>query len=181
MQAARQKEPREETRAEDDNRVVVKKYPNRRLYNTGSSTYVTLDDLCELVKKGENFVVLDAKTNEDLTRQILTQIIFEQESKGYSLLPISFLRSIIGLYGNTRMQPVVPHYLEMMMRHFSANQDKMRQLVDNAMGGFSPFTQMGEIGKQNMALLNQAMQMFNPLGIFAGQDKASERKAAGKK
>ncbi len=176
MQSARAKD----APATDDNRIIVKKYPNRRLYNTSSSTYVTLEDLCTLVKQGFDFVVLDAKTNEDLTRQILTQIIFEQESKGYSMLPVSFLRSIISFYGNAKMQPLVPHYLDMMMNHFSANQDKVRTLMDNAIG-FSPFSQMGELSKQQMNFFNQAMQMFNPLGFFAGQQPGAEKKTTGKK
>ncbi len=177
MQTAKPKEAAQQ----EGNAVVVKKYPNRRLYDTKSSSYVTLDDLCEMLKQGQDFVVQDAKTNEDLTRQVLTQIIFEQESKGYSMLPISFLRSIISFYGNAKMQPIVPHYLGMMMQHFSANQDKVRQFVDSTVGGFSPFGQIGEIGKQNMAFFNQAMQMFNPLGLFTGQEKALEKKVAGKK
>jgi polyhydroxyalkanoate synthesis repressor PhaR len=178
MQATKHKE---EIQAED-NRVIVKKYPNRRLYNTNSSSYVTLEDLRDLVKEGQEFVVVDAKTNEDLTAQILTQIILELESQGYNMLPIGFLRSIISFYGNSKMQPVVPHYLEMMMNHFNTNQDKVRQMMDNAMGNFSTFSPFGEISKQNMSFFNQAMQMFNPLGYFAGQERpAREKKASGNK
>lgn len=167
--------------------VVVKKYANRRLYNTDTSTYVTLDDLCELVKKNVDFVVYDAKSGEDLTRQILTQIIFEQESKGYSMLPIGFLRSIIGFYDN-KVQEFVPHYLEAMMKNFSANQERVKQYMDTAVGGlgtYSPFSQMEEFGKKNMAFFGKAMEMFNPLGYFGGKpeedERPQEKKRAGKK
>src|ERR1700679_568243 len=92
------------------NAVIIKKYANRRLYDTQSSSYITLDDLCAMVKRGVEFVVIDAKSDEDLTRQVLTQIIFEQESKGYSLLPIKFLRAIISFYGGNKMQQFLPPY-----------------------------------------------------------------------
>jgi polyhydroxyalkanoate synthesis repressor PhaR len=160
--------------------VVVKKYANRRLYDTHTSTYITLDDLCELVKRGVEFVVIDAKTDEDLTRQVLTQIIFEQESKGYSLLPIKFLRTLITFYGG-KMQQILPPYLEASMESFINNQDKMREYVSSAIN-YSPFTQLEEISKQNMALFQRAFSMFAPFGNpEAGEEDLSKHKAANKK
>jgi polyhydroxyalkanoate synthesis repressor PhaR len=161
--------------------VIVKKYANRRLYDTHTSSYITLDDLCEMVKRGVEFVVTDAKTDEDLTRQILTQIIFEQESKGYSLLPIKFLRNIISFYDG-KMQQFLPPYLEASMESFISNQDKMREYVSSAVN-FSPFTQFEEIGKQNMALFSRAFSMFNPFGIKEEEQETEEptRKTANSK
>ena len=106
--------------------IVIKKYANRRLYNTATSSYVTLDTLCAMVKDGQNFVVHDAKSGADITRSVLTQIIFEEESKGQNLLPISFLRQLIGLYGDS-LQTMVPSYLESTMSAFAHNQDQIRQ------------------------------------------------------
>lgn len=166
---------RAESASRSSDVVVVKKYPNRRLYDTHTSSYITLDDLCEMVKKGVDFVVTDAKTDEDLTRQVLTQIIFEQESKGYSLLPVKFLRSIISFYGG-KMQQFLPPYLEATMDSFLSNQDKMQDYVSGR-GGFSPFTQFEEIGKQNMALFQQAFSMFNPFE-FGKQAKANAEAAS---
>jgi len=153
--------------------IVIKKYANRRLYDTHTSCYITLDDLCEMVKRGVEFVVIDVKTDEELTRQVLTQIIFEQESKGYSLLPIKFLRTIIGFYGG-KMQQFLPPYLEASMESFINNQDKMREYVSSAMN-FSPFTQFEEISKQNMALFQRAFSMFNPLA--AREEETSQAEA----
>jgi polyhydroxyalkanoate synthesis repressor PhaR len=175
---------RKEDAPQSGNVIVIKKYANRRLYDTHTSSYITLEDLCEMVKRGLDFVVLDAKTNEDLTRQVLTQIIFEQESKGYSVLPIKFLRTIISVYGG-KMQQFVPPYLEASMDSFMKNQDKMREYVSSAMS-FSPFTQFEEIGKQNMALFQRAFSMFSPFGGNAEEegstsDEAPRRKAAGGK
>ncbi len=149
--------------------VVIKKYANRRLYDTSQSMYVTLDDLCKLVKQGINFTVVDAKTGEDLTRTVLTQIIFEQESKGYNMLPIGFLRHIITFYDDS-LSTVLPGYLEKAMTDFSDNQEKMR----DAMGGLtelSPFKGLEEIGKQNMQMFEQTMNMFNPFGVSQDNDK----------
>lgn len=143
--------------------IVIKKYANRRLYNTDTSSYVTLDDLCEMVKAGSDFIVYDAKSGEDLTRQILTQIIFEQESRGQNLLPISFLRSLIGFYDDS-IKEVLPHYLESTMQSFLTNQEKMREYMSgNAFGSFAQFSnQMEEISKQNMEMFQRAFSMFNP-------------------
>jgi len=147
--------------------IVVKKYANRRLYNTDTSSYVTLEDLCDMVKEGSEFIVYDAKSGEDLTRQILTQIIFEQEGKGESLLPINFLRSIIGYYDNS-LKDFVPHYLESTMQTFTKNQEKMREVMGmGTMGNFGNLTtQLEEIGKQNMELFTKAFSMFTP---FTGE------------
>ena len=118
--------------------VVVKKYANRRLYNTESSSYVTLEDLAAMVRQGRDFVVYDAKSGDDITRSVLTQIIVEEEAKGRSLLPTSFLRQIIGFYGDS-MQSLVPRYLENVMGAFSRQQVQMRRAVEQTMGGFNPF------------------------------------------
>tara|TARA_B100000989_G_C19487798_1_gene448314 strand:+ start:294 stop:782 length:489 start_codon:yes stop_codon:yes gene_type:complete len=151
--------------------IVIKKYANRRLYNTDTSSYVTLDDLCQMVKEGEDFAVYDAKSGDDLTRQILTQIIFEQESRGEHLLPISFLRNLISFYDDS-IREFVPPYLENSMHTFMENQEKMREYM--GVGSFtSPLKQMEEIGKQNMDMMNRAFQMFSP---FANYDDSEESK-----
>jgi polyhydroxyalkanoate synthesis repressor PhaR len=142
--------------------VVVKKYANRRLYNTATSSYVTLDDLAGLIKEGGDFVVYDAKTGEDLTRSVLTQIIVEQEQKGQNLLPISFLRQLISFYGDS-MQFLVPGYLEQAMVQFARNQDQMRNSLRATFGIF-PFGQFEEMGKQNMALFERTLRMLSPYG-----------------
>jgi polyhydroxyalkanoate synthesis repressor PhaR len=147
------------------NPVVVKKYANRRLYNTEASSYVTLDDLAGMVRLGRDFVVYDAKSGEDITRSVLTQIIVEEESKGRNLLPESFLRQIIGFYGDS-LQSLVPRYLEVAMAGFSRQQEQMRRSMEQAMGGFMPFpTPFGgleEMSKQNMAMMERAMSLFTP-------------------
>ena len=141
--------------------VVIKKYANRRLYNTATSAYVTLEHLSQMVKDKTDFVVYDAKTGDEITRSVLTQIIFEEESKGgQTLLPIPFLRQLISFYGDS-LQGVVPQYLEMSMSQFARNQDQMRSYLQNAFG-FNPFQQFETMGKQNMAMFEQAMRMFNP-------------------
>ena len=141
--------------------VVIKKYANRRLYNTATSAYVTLDHLSQMVKDKTDFVVYDAKSGDDITRSVLTQIIFEEESKsGQNLLPIPFLRQLISFYGDS-LQGVVPQYLEMSMTQFARNQEQMRRYMQNAFG-FNPFQQFETMGKQNMAMFEEAMRMFNP-------------------
>jgi polyhydroxyalkanoate synthesis repressor PhaR len=142
--------------------VTIKKYANRRLYNTATSSYVTLDHLCQMVKEGREFVVYDAKTGEDITRAVLTQIIVEEEGKGgQNLLPIGFLRQLISFYGDN-MQWAVPRYLEYTMQSFSNNQDKMRETFQSALGGMFPFGGFEEMSKQNMALFERTMRMFTP-------------------
>jgi polyhydroxyalkanoate synthesis repressor PhaR len=142
--------------------VVVKKYANRRLYNTATSSYVTLDDLAKMIKEGGDFVAHDAKTGEDITRSVLTQIIVEQEQKGQNLLPTSFLRQLIGFYGDS-MQFLVPGYLEQAMIAFARNQEQMRKNLQATFGIF-PFGQFQEMGKQNIALFERALKMLAPYG-----------------
>ena len=141
--------------------VVVKKYANRRLYNMATSSYVTLDDLAKMIKEGGDFVAHDAKTGEDITRSVLTQIIVEQEQKGgQNLLPISFLRQLISFYGDS-MQFLVPGYLEQAMTAFAGNQEQMRNSLRATFGIF-PFGQFEEMGKQNIALFERALKMLSP-------------------
>jgi polyhydroxyalkanoate synthesis repressor PhaR len=157
--------------------VVIKKYANRRLYNTATSAYVTLDDLAGMVKSGTNFVVYDAKSGDDITRSVLTQIIFEEESKGENLLPINFLRQLIGLYGHN-MQTFVPSYLEFSLDALVREQEKLsRQLVESF--GASPFRGLDEQARRNVTLFQQAMKMFNPFAVLeADREKSPERSKA---
>jgi len=143
--------------------ITIKKYANRRLYNTATSSYVTLDNLCQMVKDGVEFVVFDAKSGDDITRAVLTQIIVEEESKGQNLLPISFLRQLISLYGDN-MQWLVPSYLETTMKTFSRNQDQMRTYLNEAFGGLFPFGSFEQMSKQNVAMIDRAMKIFSPFG-----------------
>ncbi|HJU16807.1 MAG TPA: polyhydroxyalkanoate synthesis repressor PhaR [Stellaceae bacterium] len=145
---------------DDKKPVIVKKYANRRLYNTATSSYVTLDDLAKLIKGGGDFVAYDAKTGEDITRSVLTQIIMEEEQKGRNLLPISFLRQLISFYGDS-MQFLVPGYLEQAMIAFARNQEAMRKNLQTTFGMF-PFGQFEEMGKQNIALFERALRMLSP-------------------
>jgi polyhydroxyalkanoate synthesis repressor PhaR len=144
--------------------TVIKKYANRRLYNTATSSYVTLDDLSTMVKQGGEFVVYDAKSGEDITRSVLTQIIVEEEAKGEAMLPTNFLRQLIGLYGGN-MQWLVPSYLEHAMSSFAHNQDQMRKSLQDAFGGMFPFGPLEQMGKQNLALLEKTMQMFTAFPV----------------
>jgi polyhydroxyalkanoate synthesis repressor PhaR len=153
--------------------ITIKKYANRRLYNTATSKYVTLDDLSGMVKSGVEFTVVDAKSGEDITRSVLTQIIFEEESKGQNLLPIKFLRQLIGFYGDS-LQSVVPNYLEHSMNTFTQNEEVMRGYMKEAMGGMFPFYQWEDMGKQNMAMFERAMQMFTPFVANGGSGKEPE-------
>jgi polyhydroxyalkanoate synthesis repressor PhaR len=141
-------------------RVVIKKYANRRLYNTASSSYVTLEHLSEMVKKGIDFVVYDAKTSEDITRSVLSQIIFEEEGKGQSLLPIQFLRQLIGFYGNS-MQSFLPSYLELSLASFTEQQERMRTQLQSLGQGAGVGVFEAQI-QQNLALFDRAMKMFSP-------------------
>ena len=145
--------------------IVVKKYANRRLYNTETSSYVTLDDLAAMIRDGRDFVVYDAKTGEDITRGVLTQIIVEQEGKGQNMLPTAVLRQLIGLYGDN-LQSLVPRYLEAAMASFTQQQDQMRDTLNKTMGGFMPFPgavpDLQEVGKQNIAMMERAMSLFTP-------------------
>jgi polyhydroxyalkanoate synthesis repressor PhaR len=161
--------------------VIIKKYANRRLYNTATSSYVTLDDLAQMVRQSQDFIVYDAKTNDDITRSVLTQIIVEEEAKGTNLLPVSFLRQLIALYGDS-LQALVPKYLEHSMASFTQNQERMRQYINNALGGMFPFGSLEEMSRRNMEFLNQAFSAFNPLlAAQAGKEgakPATDAKAA---
>lgn len=148
--------------ADEKEPVTIKKYANRRLYNTGTSTYVTLEDLAEMVKAGEDFVVYDAKTGDDLTRSVLTQIIFEQESKGQNLLPITFLRQLIRFYGDS-IQNLVPTYLDFSIDSLVREQEKLRSQMSNAFGS-GPLDAIGDQVRRNTEMFEQAMRMFLPFG-----------------
>ena len=149
--------------------VIIKKYANRRLYNTATSSYDTRDDLAGMVRQSQDFIVYDAKTNDDITRSVLTQIIVEEESKGTNLLPVSFLRQLIALYGDS-LQALVPKYLEHSMSSFTNNQERMRQYINNALGGMFPFGSLEELSRRNMEFLDTAFRAFNPL--LAGKEGA---------
>ena len=150
--------------ADDDAQatVTIKKYANRRLYNTATSSYVTLDNLCAMVRNGENFVVRDAKSGDDITRQVLTQIIVEQEAKGQNMLPLSFLRQLIQLYGDN-VQAFVPRYLEVAMETFARNQGDMRERMNSTFGGMFPAGEFEAMAERNMALMQRTMEMFSGL------------------
>ena len=140
-----------------DGVVVIKKYANRRLYNTESSSYITLDNLAAMTRAGRDFKVVDARTDEDITHGVLTQIIMEEESRGQTMLPVSFLRQLIAMYGD-QMQAVVPGYLEASMDSFRRSQEQFRGAVEGAWAG-SPFA---ELAKRNMAMLDAATAAFKP-------------------
>ncbi|MDR3538620.1 MAG: polyhydroxyalkanoate synthesis repressor PhaR [Acetobacteraceae bacterium] len=150
-----------EAKAGDIPPVVVKKYANRRLYNTESSSYITLDNLAEMVRQGRDFVVYDAKSGDDITRSVLTQIIVEEEGKGHNLLPTNFLRQLIGFYGGS-MQGLVPRYLEQAMSAFAQQQEQVRQTVQKTMGTLFPFGNMEEVSRQNIAMMERAFSLFTP-------------------
>ncbi|WP_374574134.1 polyhydroxyalkanoate synthesis repressor PhaR [Phenylobacterium sp.] len=157
-----------------DDRVVIKKYANRRLYNTASSSYVTLEHLSEMVKQGVDFVVYDAKTNEDITRTVLTQIIFEEEARGENLLPIRFLRQLIGFYGNS-MQGFLPSYLELSLASFAEQQERLRSQFAALTPGANVYD---ETIRQNMALFDRAMKMFSPFTFATPQETSAAKPAA---
>src|SRR5438552_16735108 len=160
--------------ANPDAPVTIKKYANRRLYNTGTSTYVTLEDLAVMVKAGEDFVVYDAKTNEDITRSVLAQIIFEQESKeGQSLLPITFLRQLIRFYGDS-MQMLVPRYLEVSIESLTREQEKFRHQMAQAFG-VGAFTSLEEQVRRNMEMFERAFAMFTPFARREAQSGEADK------
>ena len=157
------------TAAQSNEPVTIKKYANRRLYNTATSSYVTLDHLSEMVKHGQEFNVYDAKTGEDITRSVLTQIIFEEEGKGgQQLLPIQFLRQLIRFYGDS-MQALVPGYLNLSMDSFSKNHERMREQLTTAFGGKGMLKEFEVIARQNMQMFERAMRMFTPFGALIKQ------------
>jgi polyhydroxyalkanoate synthesis repressor PhaR len=154
--------------------VKIKKYANRRLYNTGSSTYVTLEDLAQMVKAGRDFVVEDAKSGEDITRSVLTQIIFEQENKeGQNLLPIAFLRQLIRFYGDS-MQMLVPRYLEVSIDSLTRDQEKFREQMKQAMGA-SGLGALEDQVRRNMELFQRAFSMFTPFARHEEQSSEAEK------
>ena len=166
-----------------DDPVIIKKYANRRLYNTGTSTYVTLEDLAEMVRKGEDFTVQDAKSGEDITHPVLTQIIFELENReGQNMLPIPFLRQLISFYGD-QMQMVVPSFLEQSMIAFAKEQERFREQMKDAMGGIgkspmdmmkmsTPIKALEEQTRRNVEMFQNAMRMFTPFPPAEGQAAA---------
>jgi polyhydroxyalkanoate synthesis repressor PhaR len=160
--------------AKTEDPTVIKKYANRRLYNTGTSTYVTLEDLASMVKAGDDFVVFDAKSGEEITHQVLTQIIFEQENKGQNLLPITFLRQLIRFYGDS-MQALVPTYLEHSIGHLTREQEKFRSQMSQAFGG-GAFEAMDEQIRRNTEMFERAMRMFMPFGA-AGEGEVARTEA----
>ena len=169
-------------KTKDGEAVVIKKYANRRLYNTSTSTYVTLEDLAKMVRENIDFVVFDAKTNEELTRQILTQIIFEEESRGQALLPVQFLRQLIGFYGG-QMEGVLPSYLEMSLENFSRQQEGFRDQMTKAFGATPAAGLMGgglmeAAAKQNMAMFQNAMKMFPAFAYSRTEGEAPAATAA---
>ena len=159
--------------ADEKEPIKIKKYANRRLYNTGTSSYVTLEDLATMVKAGEDFVVEDAKTGEDITRSVLAQIIFEQENKeGQNLLPIKFLRQLIRFYGDS-MQMIVPRYLEASIESFTREQEKFRQQLTQAFGGV-PFGPLEDQVRRNMEMFQRAFAMFTPFANAKRETQASD-------
>ena len=149
--------------------IKIKKYANRRLYNTATSSYVTLNHLAQMVKEGKEFIVHDAKTSADITRSVLTQIIFEEEGKGHSLLPIGFLRQIILFYGDS-LQTVLPSYLEVSMTQFNKNQEQMRTYVQSTLGDIFPFKNFEDLGRQNLAMFQRAINIFQPFAMPGGTE-----------
>ncbi|MCK1339461.1 polyhydroxyalkanoate synthesis repressor PhaR [Bradyrhizobium sp. LB1.3] len=158
--------------AKSDQPTTIKKYANRRLYNTGTSTYVTLEDLASMVKDGEDFLVYDAKTGDDITRSVLAQIIFEQENKaGQNLLPTTFLRQLIRFYGDS-MQMVVPKYLEQAIASLTQEQEKFRKQIATSLSG-TPFAPLEEQVRRNMELFQQTFSMFKPFAPTPGRPAGS--------
>lgn len=149
-----------------DKPTTIKKYANRRLYHTGTSTYVTLDDLARMVKDGEDFVVQDAKSGNDITRTVLGQIIFEQENRGQHLLPVAFLRQLIRYYGDS-MQALVPSYLESSLSAFTRDQDKLREQMSMDLQG-EGLELMEEQARRNVEMFSEAMRMWMPFAEAAG-------------
>jgi len=155
--------------------ITIKKYANRRLYNTATSSYVTLDHLADMVKRGQEFNVYDAKSSEDITRSVLTQIIFEEEGKGgQQLLPIQFLRQLIRFYGDS-MQALIPGYLNLSMDSFSRNHERIREQVTTAFGGKGMLKEFESIARQNMAMFERAVRMFTPFGALMAARNQQER------
>ncbi len=155
-------------------KVVIKKYANRRLYNTASSSYVTLEHLADMTREGVDFVVFDAKSGDDITRSVLTQIIFDEENRGdgKNLLPIQFLRQLIGFYGN-QMQAFLPSYLEMSLQTFAQQQERMRAQFGGPFGQATGMAAFDDQVRQNMVLFERAMKMFSPFAYGRGEEPAA--------
>ena len=160
--------------AAEEGPITIKKYANRRLYNTATSSYVTLDHLAEMVKKGQEFNVYDAKSSEDITRSVLTQIIFEEEGKGQKLLPIQFLRQLIRFYGDS-MQALIPGYLDISMDSFSKNQERMRGQIAETFGGKHMMKEFESLTRQNLAMFERAVRMFTPFGPLIRTGERDEK------
>ena len=168
-------------RRRDEKPTIIKKYANRRLYDTGRSSYVTLEDLCEMVKEGRDFIVHDAKTNEDLTHAVLTQIIVEQEGgSSQHLLPIPFLRQLIAFYGD-KLQTVVPDYLEQSFGVFTQNQQQFRDQLGKSLGDLmrDPVTAMAELHRQNLEMIQNAMYAWAAPFAAPATAARTEQSAAG--
>ena len=157
-------ETRTRAKRNEGDRVIIKKYANRRLYNTATSSYVTLDNLSDMVRQNVDFVVFDAKTGDDITRSVLAQIIFEEESRGQNLLPIQFLRQLISFYGDS-MQNLLPTYLEMSLDGFAKQQERFRSQFSQAFGGAPSLGYFDEQVSQNLAMFDRAMRMFSPFSF----------------
>ncbi len=160
-----------------DETVLIKKYANRRLYHTERSSYVTLDDLSEMVRDGREFVVQDAKTGEDITRSVLTQIIFDAENNGQMMLPTNFLREIIRLYGDS-MQSFVPSYLEQAMANLLARQDEFRQSFDSAMAHNPAMIGFEQLSKMNQEWIENSLKMFSAVNPLAQRTPDESREGA---
>lgn len=160
-----------------DEPTIIKKYANRRLYDTGTSTYVTLEDLAEMIKREVDFVVIDAKSREDITRSVLTQIIVEQESKGQYLLPISFLRQLIRFYGDS-MQGLVPNFLDHSISSFTRDQDKFREQMSQAIGTGAIDVIEDQV-RRNTKMFEQAIKMFSPVSMSESDSKVEANASKG--
>jgi polyhydroxyalkanoate synthesis repressor PhaR len=166
------------SKKDGDEPITIKKYANRRLYNTATSSYVTLENLADMVKKGDNFQVFDAKSGDDITKSVLTQIIFEEEAKGENLLPIPFLRQLIGFYDDN-MRVFVPSYLEMSMDSFARNQEDMRTHLQDAFDADSAYSSFEEQIRQNLTVFQNTMRMFSPFGADGSGEEGSGAEAPG--
>lgn len=167
-----------------DGATIIKKYANRRLYDTGRSSYVTLDDLCEMIQEGHNFVVVDAKSGEDITRSVLAQIIVDQESESENLLPTNFMRTLISFYGNN-VKAMVPSYLEQTLDNFVSNQERLREQISKSLEGMRSMNPMDgmfpasgaleEITRQNMEMFERAMKMMTPFKMGFGAEEPPKK------
>lgn len=161
------------TKAPGDGPITIKKYANRRLYNTATSSYVTLENLADMVKQGDDFKVFDAKSGDDITKSVLTQIIFEEEAKGQNLLPIQFLRQLIGFYDDN-MKVFVPSFLEMSMESFTRSQDEIKSRLNDAFDPDTTFRSFEDQIRQNMTMFQNTMQSFSPFGAGFGEQSDAD-------